>query len=258
MQQTAVIGGNGLSLESLLPGQVLADDFIVRVNNFFFEPKLFLGNRVDLAFMGGDPRVAPFMFETLYRKGTDYDLRQWSSHNPKLHKAGHRFATQFLPMQYSDDTLRRQVETLIIKYQHHPMTGTYGAFMAHGLGLRNIVLVGIDFYSGASRYLFEPGPHYRALMGSDLNKRAVDRNLHNPDLDLKLFELLAKQEDVRLTQASHSPALAQLLDAAPIRRGRSVVPTLRQAPTDWETFAGFYPIHVLRTLRRVRRLMKKT
>lgn len=255
--ETAVIAGNGLSLETIQPGQVLASDYIVRTNNFFFEPTFFLGDRVDLAFMGGDPRVAPFVFETLYRKGKDYDLRSWSSHNGRVQRAGRRFSRLFQPLVYANEELKTKVAELMLEYQRHPMTGTYGALMAHGLGARDIVLVGMDFYSGNTRYLFEPGPHYRALMGKDLNTRSVDRHLHNPDLDLKIFELLAQEDGVTLTHASQSVALDQIMDTAPQREGPEILVRPRQAPTDWSPFAGVYPIRALRFLRSASRVVKR-
>ena len=85
-----IVAGNGMSLTRIAPGRVLETDFIIRTNNFFFETHYYLGRRVDLAMMGGDPRVAPFMFETLWQCRKDYDLQGWSSFNPKVVPAGNR------------------------------------------------------------------------------------------------------------------------------------------------------------------------
>lgn len=256
IEGTAVVAGNGGSVQRLKSGQVLASDFIIRTNNFFFEPSFYLGPRVDLAFMGGDPRVAPFVFETLYQRGRDYRVRAWSSHNPKVVRAGRRFAPLFVPYMCGKGSVAAHVKTLIARYQRHPMTGTYAALMAYGLGARDIVLVGMDFYSGARRYSFDPGPHYRALMGEDVNMRGVDRDLHCRDLDVRILEHLATQDGVHVTQACSSAHLAGVLDQAPCRQGAALAVRPRLAPPDWEPFAGFYPIHVLRALRRTRRVLR--
>ena len=88
--RTVVVAGNGCSVEAIPDGVLLADDFVIRTNNFFFERRFHLGRRVDLALMGGDPRVAPFMFETLYRCRADYDIRAITSVNSRVAKAGQR------------------------------------------------------------------------------------------------------------------------------------------------------------------------
>ena len=145
--RSIVVAGNGYSLSQIVPGSILADDYIIRVNNFFFEPRYFLGTRVDLAFMGGDPRVSRFMFETLYRCRNNYDLRHWSSHNPQVTKAGHRrFPKIFKPMKYRDQNIQNEVLRLTDKYGKQPTTGIYAILMAHALGAENIILAGYDFY----------------------------------------------------------------------------------------------------------------
>ncbi|TNJ40987.1 hypothetical protein FGE21_15665 [Phaeobacter sp. B1627] len=246
-----VVAGNGASLAQLPVGRILADDFIIRTNNFFFEPRFYLGRRVDLAFMGGDPRVAPFMFETLHRCRRDYDLRSWSSQNRRVQRAGRRrFASLFQPMRYRDATLERQVQALISRYGRHPTTGIYAALMAHGLGAGRIILAGMDFYGTPKRYPFEPGPHYRALMGQDLGRRGLDRHLHDLDLDHAILRLLRAREDVQLLRVGDSPLLRDVADAAPDRGGPRLEQSRSAPPTDWAGRAGVYPIEVLKVLRK--------
>ena len=81
-QRVTLVAGNGPSLATIPPGQVLASDQVVRTNNFFFEEQYYVGRRVDLAFIGGDPRVAPFVLATLAHARESYELRAWSASHP--------------------------------------------------------------------------------------------------------------------------------------------------------------------------------
>ncbi|EBA14557.1 hypothetical protein RSK20926_01142 [Roseobacter sp. SK209-2-6] len=260
--RTAVVAGNGASITELEPGRILADDFIIRVNNFFFEPAFYLGQRVDLAFMAGDPRVAPFMFETLYRCRQDYQIAGWSSHNPRVVRAGQRrFGALYQPMQYRDDSLRSEVQRLIVKYQRQPTSGIYAVLMAHALGAEKIILAGLDFYTGAKRYPFEPGPHYRALMGQDLGQRGLDHHLHDLALDLDILKILQARGQCQLLRARENPVLEDLTSLAPLRaplrEGEALQRPRRNPPVDWASRSGIYPISLLKFLRRGSSLMRQ-
>ncbi|MEO1777198.1 MAG: hypothetical protein AAFU63_00255 [Pseudomonadota bacterium] len=249
---TVVVAGNGPSLSDMSPGTVLADDVIIRTNSFFFEPSLFLGQRVDLAMMGGDSRVAPFVFETLWRCRHDYDLRHWSSHNPRVARAGfRRFKGRYVPMPPLEDEMDAHVKALCASYDRELTTGVQAVLMAYGLGARRIILVGFDLYTGASgRYTYAPGPHYRDLMGTDIGVRGVDHVLHDTDLDRAVLALLNEKDDTTILAGTPSPALRDILDPAPLRKGPGPRQIPREAPPDWAAWAGIYPIGLMKLLRR--------
>lgn len=250
---TYVVAGNGGSLSLPQEGRILASDHMVRTNNFFFEPRSYLGARVDLAVMGGDPRVAPFMFETLWQCRKTYDLRGWSSHNPAVIRAGQRrFGALFQPMRYGPPDIMTRVQALMQRYNCKPMTGTYGVLAAYGAGAARIVLTGMDFYQAGTRYTYEAGKHQSTLLGADLNTRGLDARQHNPDLDLAIFALLQGRGDVELSRTTQGSMLDAVMDMAPVRTGPppDIQPT--GAPTDWASWAGLYPIAALKLMRRLR------
>lgn len=257
--RTVVVAGNGMSLSRINAGRVLTDDVIFRTNNFFFEPDYYLGRRVDLAFMGGDPRVAPFMFETLYQCRQDYDLGLWSANNPKVREHGkRRFAGRFIPMQFRDDEIRNAVDGLVQRYQRKLMTGTHAVLMAHALGAEKIILAGMDLYSSGQRYPFIPGPHFRTLMDPSVNPDGVDEPLHAVDLDKTIFEILAKRSDVELLRSADGVVLDDVIDLAPFRDGEALTTSPRaNAPTDWADRCGIYHISTLKLLRRGSALRRK-
>lgn len=252
---TVIVGGNGLSLTRIEPGRILASDRVIRTNNFFFETSYHLGRRVDLAMMGGDPRVAPFMFETLWQCRQDYDLRGWTSFNPKVERAGRRrFGPLFQPMRYRDAHVEQAVAALIARYGRVPTTGIYGLLMGHALGAERIILAGLDSYAGPRRYPFEPGRHFRELMGTDLNSRGLDTHLHDQCLDKAVVEMLAARADVEILSATPDGWAGELLPLAPLRAGpRMDTGPRANPPADWVGRAGLYPIALLKTLRRASR-----
>ncbi len=250
--RTCVVAGNGHSLTTLAPGRVLATDAILRTNNFFFERAFYLGRRVDLAYIAGDPRVAPFMFETLHQCRDDYDIRAWTSHNPRVIRAGmRRFGDLYRPIRFRDAAIKAEVARLMERYQRKPMSGTYAVLAAHGMGAEHILLAGMDLYTGGPRYPFTPGPHFQTLMAPGMAAMGPDTHLHDPDLDRAIFELLAARDDLELERTTDRSALDGVLPLAPVREGPPVEVLPRpDAVNDWVSWAGPYPIALLKLLRR--------
>jgi hypothetical protein len=259
MSQVWVVAGNGQSLTAIAPGRVLAHDRILRCNNFFFEERYHLGRRVDLAFIGGDPRVAPFVFETLNRARGQYDIGAWSSPNARVARWGRRYLRQgYRPLRYRDGAVEAEVARLSAKHGGlRPSTGVEALLMAHGMGARQIVLAGVDLYAGPKRYAYAPGRHQRDLLGEDLGTRSYDLRLHHPELDRALIGWLARREDLALWRAANGTALDDLLDLAPMREGPAPEAGPKPQVLDWASWAGWYPIGALKVMRRVRRWQRR-
>lgn len=260
MTDVTVVAGNGLSLTTIAPRRILAGDRIVRTNNFFFEHRYFLGSRVDLAFVGGDPRIAPFVFETLRRARAHYDIGAWSASTERVARIGRRFLDlPYRPPHHADAETAATLARLQARYQVVPSTGVQAVLLAHAMGARRIVLAGIDLYSGPQRYAYAPGRHQRDLLGADLATRAYDRHLHHPDLDRAVLDWLAGRPDTMLWRSADTAPLNGVLDLAPERTGPPLLATVKQQPQilDWADWAGWYPIALLKALRRARHWQRR-
>ncbi len=253
-----IVAGNGLSLNKIEPGRVLSDDVFIRTNNFFFEPDYYLGRRIDYAFMGGDPRVSPFMFETLHQCREDYSLHKWTSHDARVIRAGQkRFAENFQPMAVLDPALRAEVDSLVQAHGKQPTTGAQAALFACAMGAKQIILAGFDLYSKGKRYPFEPGPNFKSLMGQDIGNRAIDTRLHDATLDREILLLLARKGGVEIFCATEASALSDLFPLAPMRHGEAVFENRSNPPTDWASWVGLYPIGLLKLLRKGSAFVRK-
>ena len=250
----AVVAGNGPSLAAISPGRVLASDAMFRINSFFLEPEYYLGRRVDLAMVAGDPRVVPFLAETLRRAAADYQLRAWSAPSPRVARLARRaLQAPFRPLRYRDAATAAEVARLSAEYQARPTSGIETVLMAHAMGARRILLAGIDLYATPRRYAFEPGPRMRALMGGDLGRRSWDRRLHHPDLDRRMLDWLARRGEVELFRLAEETPLAALLDLAPRRPGPAPEHPPKPPIEDWAGWAGgWYPLRLLWLMRRLR------
>ena len=256
--RTAIVAGNGASLARIRPGILLADDLIVRTNNFFLEPRYFLGQKVDLAVMGGDPRVAPFMFETLYRCRADYELKGWVSVNPKVQAVGQRrFSDLSMPFPWRDQALETAVANLTARYGKKLMTGTYGLLAAYGLGASKILLCGFDLYKDGQHYAFPLGKHQSDLMGHVMRRSGIDDSQHDRNLDSAVIGLLQDRGDVALFRTSDETPWDNLLPMAADRIGTPLAPSERAGgPRDWVSHVGPYPIQLLKLLRWGSRVMR--
>jgi len=258
---TVVVAGSGESLSRIAPGRVLAADSVVRVNNFVFERQRYLGSRVDLAYVAGDPRLAPFVFEAMARARDQYEIRAWAGLTEPVRRAGRaRLGRHGVPER---DTGLRDAEARVLlarleaEHQASPTAGVRAALWAWEAGAATILLAGIDLYAGPVRYAYEPGPRQRALLGADLGRRGYDQGLHDPELDRRVLAWLAARPGLNLWRSADVPALNGLLDLAPARPGPAM-PVLDKRPiTDWPARAGLYPIQLLRLLRWTRRLQRR-
>jgi hypothetical protein len=249
---TAVLG-NGPSVAGLLPGRLRTDDRIVRVNSFFVEHVLHTGTQVDLAFIGGDPRAAPFVAAGLARARV-YRVAAWATDDPRVarscdwHLTIPRLVLPPLPAALAAD-----VDGLIAVSGRRPTSGVRATLAAVALGARDILIAGLDLYATSDRYVFAPGPRMQALMQADYTRRAPDPARHLPDLDRRILARLAADPALILHLAAPTPALSGILDTAPDRGGpASLSAGPNPGPRDWPAWAGPVPLAGLAALRRLR------
>ena len=247
---TAVVAGNGPSLAEIPAGVVIKGDMIIRTNSFFLESTYHLGDQVDLAYVAGDPRVAPFVLATMQKVSDHYSIAGWSAQNPSVIKAGSKHVTRpFEPFATANPEASRTLKSLSERYQAQPTAGVTAMFQAQARGARTLILAGIDLYATSQRYVYEPGKHMRDLLGPNLGARAYDTRLHNESLDRALIDWMANQDGMTVLKASAASPLDGI-DVAPVRSGEPVLPKPKAVSDEWVSWAGWYPIWWLKAMRK--------
>jgi len=246
---TFIVAGNGPSLAKIPAGAVIKGDTIIRTNSFFLEPIYHLGDHVDLAYVAGDPRVAPFVLATMQKVSDHYHIAGWSAQNAPVIKAGQKhFTKPFEPFAPTPEAAR-VLKEYSARYQAQPTAGVSAMFQAQARGARTIILAGIDLYATPQRYVYEPGKHMRDLLGQNLGARAYDTRLHSEDLDRALIDWLANSDGMVVQKASSDSPLTGI-DVAPIRDGEAILSKPKPVMDDWVSWAGWYPIWWLKVMRK--------
>lgn len=247
-RRTTIVAGNGPSLAKIPAGVVVKGDTIIRTNSFFLEPTYHLGDHVDLAYVAGDPRVAPFVLATLQKVTDHYHIAGWSAQHGRVIKAGQKHFSKpfepFAPTPQAVETLKNLME----RYQVQPTAGVAAMLQAQARGADTIILAGIDLYATPQRYVYEPGKHMRDLLGQNLGARAYDTRLHSEDLDRALIDWVANSDGVTVCKASAESPLD--LDVASLRQGEPILPRPKPVLDDWVPWAGWYPIWWLKMMRK--------
>ena len=258
---SVVVAGNGPSLREADPARIDPAAPVLRMNSFFFETAYHLGRRVDLVHIGGDRRVLPFYLRTLLgqiRTGA-YEVGAWTCHVDRVEPvARRRLPLPFVPFRLRDRGVERLLAEAIDTYGKQPTTGLYAILNAHGHGAGEIRLAGLDLYAASERYAYQVGRNVRDLMGPDFGRRGHDPRLHDPDLDRYLIDALQQRDDLRIYRLARGSPLAGMLDLAPETPAASPPPEVKESPvTDWDRGGPFYPIALLKLLRRARRLQMR-
>ncbi len=257
----AVILGNGPSVAGLMPGRLRPEDRIIRVNSFFAERVLHAGPRVDLAFIGGDPRAAPFVAAGLGR-ARGYRVAAWATDDRRIVRscerlvAAPRRAVPALPAALARDIAREIGHDIALPTSARgpgPTSGVRAVLAAIAMGETEILIAGLDLYALPDRYAFSPGPRMRALMGGDYARSWPDPAQHLPDLDRQILARVAACPGLSLRLAAPTPALSGVLDLAPDRGGPASPCTGdNPGPCDWPAWAGARPLAGVVIARRLR------
>ncbi|MDV2968146.1 alpha-2,3-sialyltransferase [Nitratireductor aquimarinus] len=252
-----LVVGNGPSLASIDDRRLDSSAYVVRVNNFFFESQYYTGKRVDLVQVGGDRWIFPFYSKTLKRvlKVNEYDIRGWSSHQPKVAKRGQTLLEEvpFRRMSYRDNHVKRTVERLSLKHRAAPTTGIFAVVNAHAMGAETITLAGIDFYEGSRRYAHHIGPRASEVV---LAHKNYNNFYHSAALDVEIIDYLCARGDVVVQKASTAIRTISHLPLAPLYAEHISAEPKSEVINDWERWVGPWPLTLAKKLRRLREIQK--
>ncbi len=258
--EVVVIGGSGPSLTQTETDRIPKDASIVRVNNFFFEDRYYLGRNVDCVYFSADPRALRFYVATLHDvidRGL-YDVGASASHS----EAASAFAPP-PPFEFAgvgDDEVRAVIEAHRGGSSVLPSSGVMAMLYAARLGARRLLLSGIDFYESEQKYAFELPPRLRRLLEPNLEPSGYDHRLHSAELDRAVVALLRERGvEIELTSPPDRPSTLGLgLAPTLVAEDHLALPVpKREIVDDWVSTSGGWTVDTLVRLRLLRRAVQR-
>lgn len=254
-QRAVLIGGSGPSLQSAELARVPASVQVVRVNNFFLEPRYHLGRRVDCVYFSADPRAVRFYLATLRRviARREYDVRGSASHLPEA--AHFRPPEPFVHRTTWPREIEHLLDRIIADQGVRPTSGAMAMLHARAGGAARLLLAGIDMY-GSAKYSFDVPPRLAKVLSPNLNATGYDTRLHSHGADLQVITWLL-EAGVSLERVSPEPVAGIDLPLAPVVDGEEPLssPSTKppRATDDWVERDGLWTVTGLAAARAMRR-----
>lgn len=229
-----IIAGNGPSLAQIDYSRLPKDFDVFRCNQFYFEPKYFLGKKIKGVFF--NPFVLKEQFFTLHhlKERGEYEVedvycnitmglwdRQWSNGKPKNLEQELRYDFPSVKNTYPFLEQMSEFNALhkfyALYYEKRFTTGILMMIVALAQGYREIYLTGIDFYeSGGLSYAFDmSGKSNLAEKVPTFTQEGFRDEVHEKNVDIEALKLALSLKDVKLYSLTPQSSLAELIPLAP-------------------------------------------
>ena len=215
-----IIAGNGPSLRGIDYTRLPENALVMRINNFYFEEKYFLGKHVDYVFLAGQNTVAADSVHTLLNVllKKEYTADYYFGRTDNLFEIN----KNYLPIIDVKNALRANKtisDYMALRHMppgHLPTSGMMALFSAIGLGFHDIYLAGVDLYTGAEPYAFRVGVNHARLVGLTPGSSGYVNGYHSYDIDLQALLLAKGIEGVSIRTLCPESFSAEFLDVAPV------------------------------------------
>lgn len=239
-EKSIIIAGNGPSLAHIDYRRLPENAKILRLNNFFFEDKYYLGQNVDY-----------YLTDAGYLEGMYFNLhnlnesRQYNIKDVYITNLSANLQEEF-PLVY--DAMATVFQNKKIKaffkfylkyYEIMPSGGIFSIFLAIVLGYKNIYVIGIDMYENNLLYPWQIGEYFTQLHPRDKadNVMNVINRYHPKEFQIKTLEFIKQEfQDINLYSLSEESPITEYLELAPIQdENNNYTPQIRSqdAIKDW-------------------------
>lgn len=217
-----IIAGNGPSLTGIDRRRIPENPVILRINNFFFEERYFLGRRADIVYVAGPGSVLDAYIKTLlYVVETgQYDTGVYLGRANRISS----ITDKYFPLVDANSCFTRNsiIHEFMSGIDNRPNTDPTSGMLALlsviSLGFRDIYLTGIDFYTGENMYSFRPGENHSRIVGISSDSRGYNESFHNMDIDMEVLSLAKGIEGVSVKSLSPGSPIGNYIPAADIVR----------------------------------------
>lgn len=257
-----LIVGNGPSLASIDYSRYPHNPLVVRLNNFFFEDKYYVGKNVDFLLCATHHKRRLLAYYVTLQKiiiqgdytfsdeaciGTPYKLESYKNHNPYYPIVNLQelfFLVPYVCAIHSSLYVRDFV------YATHPTTGMSALMAMVLLGFSTIYIAGIDFYSENSDsvyvYNMEEKVNMRKQYIEDISSYTAHEynkggGVHNKNLDMECLYWCQEQTNNRIY--SLCPTASTLNSIIPLAKKQSSLHYTPQVKAE-HTLKDYVYIHI--------------
>ncbi len=219
-QKPIVIAGNGPSLSTTDTSRIPDDALVVRINNFFFEERYFLGRNVDLLYVAGIRDIIPTYVRTMLsvQMREEYHIHRYCGRTDNLLNINKHYFPIFDVRKF----LAQNKKIATFLHYHHlypgtlPTSGMMAIFTAIGMGFENIYITGMDFYTTSKTYSHQIGANHAHLVGIEPGSQGYSNSYHTYDVDMAAFMLANSIDGVTIKSLTPDCYVNKLIELAPV------------------------------------------
>jgi len=221
-----IIAGNGPSLKSIDYSRVPKNAIVLRINNFYFEDKYYLGNHADIIYIAGNTNVVKDSVNTLLNSlmRGEYTSHIYMARTSNIFDIN----PDYLPMVdvkkafASNKKIRDYLAWRHMPPGVLPTSGMLALLSAIAFGFKDIYLAGIDFYTGEDAYAYPIGINHAKLLGLTPGARGYVNKYHTYDVDFAALLFAKSLEGVSIKSicpgsfVSNHVELAAVVNKSPV------------------------------------------
>lgn len=214
-----LIVGNGPSLTTIDYRRMPKDPFVLRVNNFYFEDRYYVGENVDALYMGGNPKVIQSYTNTLMTVLTrrEYSVRTFLGRTDNIFRIN---ANYFPVLDVKKAFITNRDISNFMTLAHMPpgilpTSGVLAIFAAISFGFKNIYVAGMDMYAGASRYAFPVGKNHAKIVGIKEGATGYFEEFHAQETDVKAMAFAISMPGISIQTICPGSPITSMLPLAP-------------------------------------------
>ncbi|HEG5919192.1 alpha-2,3 sialyltransferase [Campylobacter lari] len=225
--RSAIIAGNGPSLSKIDYKRMPKDFDVFRTNQFYFEKKYYLGNKIKYAFANPGLFLEQYYTLNVLKNKNEYNIDNIFCATFNLDHMVNKifidkFSDYFPGVMLAYDLIRNLhkfhefIKFNEIYNDRRITSGIYMCAIAIALNYKELYLTGIDFYDEAlQEYAFESKKQNIINLAPAFNTKNSKYNKHSRDMDLEALDFLQKNYDVKIYSLNPDSILSQHIDIAP-------------------------------------------
>jgi len=220
-KKSIIIAGNGPSITQIDYRRLPKEYDVLRINNFYFEDKYYLGKKVDYYYTDyGFIRNQFFNIYNLKKRG-EYDVYEFLTTPYTNLEKDYPHAVNIMNYVYKNKKFGEFISYYRQYYKKLVTSGILSLFAAIEMGYKDIYVIGIDLYQNNMIYPWESGENYVKIFLCDIEKEENITNVmnkyHMEKIEIEALELAKNTPGVKLYSLSEQSPINNYIDLSIIQ-----------------------------------------